>query len=135
MAKGDRASHASFSAAGFAAVFVLVAWCLPALASSGINVECNDALGPFDTPTISAAPSLAARTETSLKEILVTAPIKMPTLADTAADSGAEDLDDPEPGDEPPARNRETAPIITRLPGVSEAALPSFRHHMYRTDI
>ena len=96
----------TFSAAGIAAILLVGAWSGPAFGSSGVDTE-----------------------------ILDDDNVKVPAITEAVTHSeidSAEEVDDAQ--DETAAGDDNTA-IITRLPGVSDATLPSFRRQMYRTDI
>ena len=106
MEKDTAPARAPFSAAGIAAVLLLVAWGGPAFGSSGIDAEIldDDAAG-------------------------------MPTLTDAVTRTNIESVEATEESQDEAAPVDENPTIITRLPGVSETVLPSFRRQMYRTDI
>ena len=120
-----------------AAVAVLAgAWCAPGLASTGFSINCDqhDVTGP--ETEITAVPSLAAHTDSALQKMLDDDAVKVPALAESTGDSPIDDVEDAEPADTATISGTGDSPVInTRLPGVSESALPSFRRQMYRTDI
>ena len=84
-----------------------------------------------------AAPALASHPESALQDILADDTITTPVLADatTTTDSVVEELEDADAAEEKVKTVTETPAITTRLPGVSDSSLPSFRRQMYRTDI
>jgi hypothetical protein len=112
------------------------AWCVPCIASTGFSIDCDqdDATGP--ETEITAVPSLAAHTDSALQKLLDDDAVKVPALAESTSDSPIDDVEDAEPADNASVRGTSESPAInTRLPGVSESSLPSFRRQMYRTDI
>jgi len=103
--KDTAPAKVTFSAAGIAAILVVGAWGGPAFGSSGVDTEILDD------------------------------DVKVPALAEAVNHSDIDSTEEvDETQDEAAAGDEDTA-IITRLPGVSDAALPSFRRQMYRTDI
>ena len=119
-----------------AAVLVFGAWCAPAIGSSGIDIHCPHAESALDNPLSAVNPDLASQNESALHDILEdTAVATLPALADTTSDAGIDDVDEAESADQPTRRSAATPTVTTRLPGVSESSLPSFRRHMHRTDI
>ena len=106
MDKDTAPAKATFSAAGIAAVLLAGAWCGPAFGSSGIDAE-----------------------------ILDDDAVEMPILTDAVTRSNIESIEATEETQDETVSGEETPAVITRLPGVSEAVLPSFRRQMYRTDI
>ena len=135
MEKDTAPAKATFSAAGIAAALVMGAWCGPALGSSGIDIACGKSDGPRDGATIAATSALAAHTESTLAEILDDEAVQLPALAEAVTDSRIESAEGAENAEAEAAPGSETPAIITRLPGVSDSVLPSFRRQMYRTDI
>lgn len=117
-----------------AVAIILGAWCLPALASSGIEILCPDTKSVLDDPLDAAVTSLAAHTESALEDILDDDAIAVPTLAETSANN-VKDAGDTESADEPAESGISAPTVTTRLPSVSETTLPSFRRQMHRTDI
>lgn len=136
MANGEAAHDTGrLNVAAAVAVLVLGAWCAPALASSGVDIRCPESESALDTPLVSVSPSLAAHQDSAIEEILDHEPISMPTLAETATESDIETLGDTDAVREETTPTARTPAIITRLPGVPESSLPSFRRQMHRTDI
>ena len=131
-----RSASMLMTTGGFAAVVLVAAIGVPALASSGIDEICDHASRPLPaTNSTQAAPKLAARTETTLDEVVLaddtadteTTPAKATdNKSDRASDSAVEAAS---------MRNIEFPHAATSLPGASESALPSFRRQMFRTDI
>lgn len=113
-----------------AAAVVLGAWCVPVLASSGIEILCPDNESTLD----STAASLVAHTESALQNVLDDDAVSVSALAETSADT-IDEADQREPAEEPAEPSVSSPTVTTRLPGVSESALPSFRRQMHRTDI
>lgn len=123
-------------AVGVAVAVLAGAWCLPAVASSGVSLHCDQAAATGPAAELTPTPSLAAHTESAMQEILESEAVQVPTLADATVESAVDDVEDSDTADEAVTRRTETPPVVTtRLPGVSEAILPSFRRQMYRTDI
>lgn len=98
---------------GLALLVILGAWSLPAVAASGVVVECEE------TDTIAALVQTATQTVAEVSEI-------KKGDEDTVETDAVEDVaDDNEP----------LPTVTTRLPGVSDSVLPGFRRQMLRTDI
>ncbi len=128
--------HVKLRATGFAVALLLGAWCVPVLASSGVTIRCDQSEKSLPEADIqTSAPLLAARTESSLNIILEDDNGKAAALADTNSDTLGEQLDAGDTVEETAIQGSETSTITTRLPGVSESTLPSFRQQMLRTDI
>jgi hypothetical protein len=112
------------------------AWCGPAVGSSGIDIQCPEAASAPENPLGTLKPALASHNDAALEDILDdTALTTLPALAEAANETVIEDVDDAESADEGPTRRDRTPAITTRLPGVPESSLPSFRRQMHRTDI
>lgn len=135
MERDTAPAKATFSAAGMAAAFLLGAWCGPALGSSGIDIACDRSDHSLEDATVAANSALAAHTESALAEILDDEAAKVAALADAVAERSIEPVDDGEGSAVEVIPASETPAMITRLPGVSESVLPSFRRQMHRTDI
>ena len=120
-------------ATAIAAVMLLGAWCGPAIGSSGIDMHCSEATSALENPLASI---LTSHTESALRDIVDdTTLATLPALTDTANDALIEEVEETEPAGEPAASRAGTPAITTRLPGVPESSLPSFRRQMHRTDI
>lgn len=129
-------ARVTISAAGIAAVLLTGAWCGPALGSSGIDISRERADHSMAGPNPAArSPSLTAHADSALAEILDDDAVKMPALSDAVTRSNIESGEEPDKPQDDTAVSDDSPAIITRLPGVSDAALPSFRRQMYRTDI
>ena len=137
MEKDTAPATATFSAAGIAAVLLAGAWCGPAFGSSGIDFGCDSSERALAEPPAVAnlSPALAANTESALAEILDDDAVKMPVLTDAVTRSNIDSVEETEALQDDTTSDEETPAVVTRLPGVSEAVLPSFRRQMYRTDI
>lgn len=135
MERDTAPARAAFSAAGIAVTLLMGAWCGPALGSSGIDIACGSSDRPLHDPTIAASAALAAHTESTLAEILDDETVQLPTLAEAVTDTRIESTEEAEDAETETTLGTETPAIITRLPGVSDSVLPSFRRQMYRTDI
>ena len=99
----------TLKATGIALAVVLGAWSIPVLAATGISTDCPEA----DT-----LPTLVATTSATI-------------AADTEeADEKSEAAEDKAAEEATPAKT-----VTTRMPGVSDSILPSFRRQMLRTDI
>ena len=137
MEKDTAPARATFSAAGIAAALLAGAWCGPAFGSSGIDFACDASERSLAKPPVPAisAPALAAHTESALAEILEEDAAEMPVLADAVSRSDIESIEEADGAQDETASGDDTPAVITRLPGVPEAVLPSFRRQMHRTDI
>jgi len=129
-------TYALFSGPGIAVV-LLAGWCAPAIASSGVEVQCPEADNERQlTVAEIAAPSLtievaehgvdsSAAIDDEIDEPKALAPVPMPA-----------EYDDDSVGDKESSPPRiESLPTATRLPGVAESDLPRLRRQMFRTDI
>jgi len=134
--KGETApAHAALSVAGFAALLIVGVWSTPAAGSIGVTGgRCDESRAPLETAHIAVSASLAAHTESALKDILDD-DIPLPTLASTNAEPSVDQVDDVETVENRLGQSSDSPRIAIRLPGVSEATMPSFRRQMYRTDI
>ena len=129
-------AHTRVSAMAAAAALVLGAWCGPAFGSSGIGIHCSGSASSLENSLAAVSPALASHNESALSDILNdTALATLPALADAANDTVIEELDESEPAGEQSASRASTPAMTTRLPGVPESSLPSFRRQMHRTDI
>jgi len=135
------APTATLRTAGCAAVLLLGALCVPAMASNGLSSLCVDTDRSIDdTATVAARPVLAAHTETTLQDIIddeSTDTVLLPPARAEVVTDTVEETDEVDTTMETKAtaRSRDWPNIATRLPGIDDATLPSFRRHMYRTDI
>ena len=135
MEKETAPARATFSAAGIAAAFLLGSWCGPALAASGIDIACDRSDRSLDNATVTATSTLTAHTESELAEILDDDAVQLPALAEAVTERLEEPAEVSADAEVEAIPATETPAIITRLPGVSDSVLPSFRRQMYRTDI
>lgn len=135
MEKDTAPAISGFSAARIAAAVLVGSWCVPALGSSGIDIACDATERSLGDTAVAARPALAAHTETALAEILDDDAIELPTSAETVTRSNIESVEESVAAGNDAVPASETPAIITRLPGVSDTVLPSFRRQMYRTDI
>jgi len=120
------------------AVGLALAWCGPGLASTGFSISCDedDTVASETKMSPVPVPSLAAHTDSALQEILDEETVKISALAESTSDTAIDDVDVAETAETTSIRGASESPVInTRLPGVSESSLPSFRRQMYRTDI
>jgi len=118
-----------------AAALIVGAWCAPVLASSGIEIHCPDKEAPHKSALVSAETSLTAHAESTVRRIPDDNVLTMPTLAETSVES-VEVSDESESLEMSSAASPVRPPAITtRLPGVPDTSLPSFRRQMHRTDI
>ncbi|NIV19009.1 MAG: hypothetical protein GWN47_11665 [Woeseiaceae bacterium] len=103
----------AISGTGLALLVVFAAWSLPAHAASGVVVECEE------SDKITALVHTASQTVAEVTEI-------KESTDDADKENAAENV----------ANDKEPSPTVTtRLPGVSDSALPGFRRQMLRTDI
>ncbi len=137
MVKGEAAAaRASRGIAGIAVVTLLGAWWAPALASSGVSLDCDETDSALPaSATAATVPKLAVHTDAALQDILDSDNVKLPALTSVAAESNEDDPEESEVGEEAAIRGTDTPAITTRTPGISDASLPSFRRKMLRTDI
>lgn len=126
---------ATFSAAGIAAAVMMGSWCGPALGSIGTDIDCDASERRLGEAAIAATPALAAHTETALADIFDDDPATLPAMPETVTKSKVEPADEAATAEDAALQDSETPMMITRLPGVSDTVLPSFRRQMYRTDI
>ncbi len=127
-------THAALSATGKTSLLLLGVWCGSALASTEIQAPC---------------PELSKQTEAALHEILdrdaATPPTirtvassdveTPPPLANTASDPAMDEHDSDTDLEVASSTSSASPEITTRLPGPTANERPSFRRHMFRTDI
>ena len=135
MEKDTAPVKATFSAAGIVAVVMMGSWCGPALGSIGIDIACDASERPLREAAIAATPALVAHTETALAEILDDDSATLPAMPEAVTKSKVEPADEAGTAEDAALQDSDTPMMITRLPGVSDTVLPSFRRQMYRTDI
>lgn len=128
------------SASGIAALLLLGAWSVPAIGSSGVPNQSNSAADTLPAISISAATSRStADTELRLTENLddtdATIHATQYAIAEATNKALIEEIEDIGASDDAGFRYSKNPGIAIRLPGVSETALPRFRHQMFRTDI
>ena len=122
-------------AAALIAAFLLGAWGLPALGSSGVGIQSDDKAAMTPSPAEPASSSLARRSESTLEQLIDDDSVAVPALAEVANESTLDEAAESDRTDEAVLRDAETPVIRSRLPGVPKTALPSFRRQMFRTDI
>lgn len=140
------------------AVSLLCLWCLPTLASTGVDVPCTESESRLDsaeivgpslsidvadhavdssadieleiTDSVAFSPTRPARLSSQGKVVLqqVFDDLQESPMSSPVTDEMREETDDQ-------ADDSETPPTATRLPGVSPSDLPRFRRQMYRIDI
>ena len=121
---------------GAAAALLLGAWCAPAIGSSGIDIDCPESKSALGNPLTEVRPALTSQNESALQDILEdTTLATLPALADASNEPALERVDERDAVEESSTRRASTPAITTRLPGVPESSLPSFRRQMHRTDI
>ena len=133
--------NALASGPGLAAL-LLLNWCLPGLAATGVDVECPETERESNFVTAVELPTLAIPSlQIDIAEhgvdssANIEAEIVDPPLASPAANTGSDEDEAATDIEGADATRNETAPTATRLPGVSETDQPRFRRQMYRTDI
>lgn len=134
------ATSAATSASGIAALLLLSAWCVPAVGSSSVPIQSDQAENTLPAIEISAATSRpAARAEPDLTENLddkdASIHADRPAIPEATNKLLIEEIEDIGASEDGAFRFSKNPGVAARLPGVSETALPRFRHHMYRTDI
>lgn len=122
-------------AAVLAAAFLLGAWGIPALGSSGVDMQSDDEAAMTPSATGPASSSLTNRSESTLEQLIDDDPVAVPALAEVANESMLDEAAESDGTDEAVLRDTDTPVIRSRLPGVPKTALPSFRRQMFRTDI
>jgi hypothetical protein len=121
---------------GTAAALMLGAWCAPAIGSSGVDIDCPESKSALGRPLTEARPALTSHSESALQDILEdTTLATLPALAEASNQPVIDKVDDADSLEEPSTSRASTPGITTRLPGVPESSLPSFRRQMHRTDI
>ena len=127
---------------GFAAL-LLVAWCSPTLAATGVDVECpesepqnklvatNVEIPELEIPSLKIdVAEHGVDSSSDIEDEISDPPLASPAVTKgEEVDEAAEDVEDADAG------VSDTPPTATRLPGVPESELPRFRRQMYRTDI
>jgi len=127
-------TYAALSATSKTSLLLLGVWCGSALASTEIQAPC---------------PELSKQTEAALHEILdgdaATPPtirtvdssdvVTLPPLASTASDPAIDEHDSGTNLEVASSTSSASPEITTRRPGPAAKELPSFRRHMFRTDI
>ena len=125
------------------AALLLVAWCSPTLAATGVDVECPESeaqnrlvatdvqIPQLELPALNiSVAEHGVDSSADIEDEISDPPLASPTVTNgKEAEEVAEDIDDADDG------ISDTSPTATRLPGVSESELPRFRRQMYRTDI
>lgn len=135
MGKDTAPVRATLSAAGIAAVVMMGSWCGPALGSIGVDGACDAAERASGDTAVAATLALAAHTETALAEILDDDAGTPPAMPEAVTKSKVEPVEESATAEDAALPDSDTPMMITRLPGVSDSVLPSFRRQMYRTDI
>jgi hypothetical protein len=121
---------------GTVAALVLGAWCAPAIGSSGIDIDCPESNTALGRPLTEVRPALTSHNESALRDILEdTTLATLPALAEASNEPTLDKVDDTDSLEEASTSRASTPGITTRLPGVPESSLPSFRRQMHRTDI
>ena len=134
------ATSAATSASGIAAMLLLSAWCVPAVSSSGVPIQSDKGEDTLPAVNISSPASRpAANAKSGLTENLddkdATIHADRPAIAETTNKLLIEEIEDIGASDDAAFRFSKSPGIAARLPGVSDTALPRFRHRMFRTDI
>jgi hypothetical protein len=136
-----RQARVAFGHAGLAAVLLLGAFCVPALASSSIGEMCADtdqASLPAGHVTPATA-ELASHTDAAIEDMLADNSDETQestrAVAEVASDTPAKERDKSPSVDAAAIRSDDLPGIATRLPGVPESTVPSYRRQMFRTDI
>ena len=134
--------NALSSGPGFTAL-LLVAWCSPTLAATGVDVECPESerqnrlvatdieLPKLVLPTLKIdVADHGVDSSADIEDEIVDPPLTSPAV------SSGEEVDEATTEvKEADATLDDAAPTATRLPGVSETDQPRYRRQMYRTDI
>jgi len=134
--KSNRA-HAASRSIGLAALLFAGAWCIPALASSGLTKPSVAASESTPTAVIETpSPILISKIDTPLHEIGDKDAAKAGSKAVEITQSSPKSIFEGLKSDaEGPIEDPELQAIAPRLPGVSNVSLPRFRREMFRTDI
>ena len=118
---------------------LLAAWCTTSLAATGVDIECPETnlqrpMIEVDIPMpLLNLPTLTV--DIAEHGVDSSAAIDDAIVDDSIPPSAAEVGDEADESDSGEAPTNDVLPTATRLPGVSEADLPSVRRQMYRTDI
>jgi len=133
-------THAVSRCARVAALLAAGAWCLPALASTGITGTSDQNSDTVPTAAVEAAsPNLIEKTNAQVHRIgerddskSVAKPVE---TSDSLPASVFTEHEEVEPEARKPVETSGFEEIITRSPGDSIVSLPLLRREMFRTDI